>query len=419
MKILKNTNIIPVIIIIFCFLIFFGIIHNKKVKKINDIMESFTNSEKSIEDFNNRNKNKSKANLLTENNTDFSVEYIAGNWTTPNTKLDSNNMPIQSTLMKIKLNDDKTGEIYLPKIDNDMFYTGITYKISIPIIGLNIIAESDKSDYILSISFVNTVLNNNFGKDELILSTNNIPTANIEFQNKIDKNVKLSLSSFKLSDGLEEIGGQLKKIISSKNYLNKEIKDIYGISSYLKIIRDYKFKEKTISFSGKQIVNNNSRSVFNKIRDNYNNTLSFSIARQFYTPTGSIIKTFSSKVFNLDVDKNFLPEYINIIPIKDDGNRINFRKYTPKSTIIYFYKVTKTSVNYYFNNKTKINNNIFSFMNNGNAIVKANINDMDDLNNSEKLITSDYTMTQFKTIPSTPNDKNIIRIQFKELYGLI
>jgi hypothetical protein len=411
MKIFKNTNLIPIIIIIFCFLIFFGIIHNKKVEKINNIMESFMNNDKNIENFNNKEKN----SIITASNTNFSVEYINGNWTTPNTKLDSKNNVIPSTLMTIKLNENKTGEIYLPKINGNNFYTGITYKVNISSIGLNIIAKSDKSQYTLSINFINRSTNKNFRDNELILSSN-IPVANIEFLDN-NNNVKNSLLSYKITDNVE-IDGKLKTIILSRNYINRSIKDIYDINSYLTIIRDYKFKENTINFSGIIYSRDpNTVNVYNNIKNKYNNILSFSIAREFYTPKGTTIKTFSSKIYNLKID-NSLPEFINVNSIKDDDNNINYIKYKPKSTIIYFYKITSTSSSYSFRKQNKIIPNKFNFMNNGKNMLKGSIYDIDDLNSLEKNMKSNYSMTVFKTI-FTPDEKLKIKFQFKELYNFI
>ena len=114
MKILKNNNLIPIIIIIFCFLIFFGIIHKKKVEKINNIMESFMNTNENIENFENN-----KQNVVSEIFTDFPIDYINGYWTTPNTKLDSNNKEALDDLSNTSFGDVGSPTIIFPHASDE------------------------------------------------------------------------------------------------------------------------------------------------------------------------------------------------------------------------------------------------------------------------------------------------------------
>ena len=125
-----------------------------------------------------------------------------------------------------------------------------------------------------------------------------------------------------------------------------------------------------------------------------------------------------------------LPTTININSIKDDGiysdaknkiydaNNINFSLYKPKTTIIYFYKITNTNISYSFREQQKINENSFNYLNNGKNMFKGNIYDINNLNSLEKNIKSDYKMMSFKTI-FTPDEKSNITIEFKELYNNI
>jgi hypothetical protein len=422
MKPLNSNNIIPFIIICFCLLIFIGILRNKKADKINNIMENFINNEKfinnNIEHFNNQ---------IIDPSLDhkFTNEYISGLWTSPGTTLNKEGFANQ--LMEIKL-EGKKGTIQLPKVEGNTYFNGLKYNIIISA-GMSIVASSPESPYTLSINTVNISKDKQFGKDGLLLTTN-VPLIKIIFIDK-NNNILSNIYSYKVPEHRKIEPSQLKDIIESKNFNGYEIKDKYHIPTYIKIIGDYRFLENSISFN--YGINCNSSSEINNycniIKNNYGNNLSFRIAREFTTPNDSTIKTHSSDVYTLEAIKNIvikdkkitqIPEKINIIaPIKDIIlNKINYKEYIPKATIVYFYKTTNTSINYNFSNLAKINNADFKFQNNGSSMFSTNNVVINDLNSLTKNITNDHTIKIFKTI-FTPNINNEIVIPFSDLYQLL
>jgi hypothetical protein len=417
----SSNNIIPFIIICFCLLIFIGILRNKKVEKINNIMENFINNEKNInniEHFNNETIDQSL-------DQSFTNKYISGFWTTPGTTLNKENFATQ--LMEIKL-EDKKGFIQLPKVEGNTYFNGLKYNIILST-GMSIVSTTPQSQYTLSINTVDISKDKNFGKNGLLLTTN-VPLAKIIFVDK-NNNILSNTYSYKVPEHKKINNGQLKDIIQSKSFNGNEIKDKYYIPSYIRIIGIYQFLMNSISF--KFGINCNSSSEINNycniIKNNYGNNLSFRIAREFTAPNGSTIKTHASEIYKLEAIKNIvingksitqIPEKINIIsPMKDIViNKINFKEYIPKSTIVYFYKTSNTSINYNFENSSKINNADFKFQNNGSTMFSTNTIDINDLNSLTKNITSQHTIMVFKTI-FTPNFNSEIIIPFSDLYPLL
>ena len=164
----------------------------------------------------------------------------------------------------------------------------------------------------------------------------------------------------------------------------------------------------------------------NIIKNRYGNNLSFRIAREFTAPNGSTIKTQASEIYTLKaiktIGKNIIqiPDKIIIkAPIKMIiMNKINIKEYIPKTTIIYFYKATNTSVNYGFDSNDKINTGIFKFMNNSSSMFPTNNVDTNNLNTLTKTTTTQNTIISFKTI-FTPEINKDISIPFSDLYSYL
>jgi len=402
---LNSNNIIPFIIICFCLLIFIGILRNKKVEKINNIMEQFINSE------------------IINSSLDktFSDEYISGLWTTPGTTLNKEGFSTQ--LMEFTLKN-KNGFIQLPNIPGNIYFNGLKYNITLAA-GMTIAAKSDQSQYTLSISIINISEIKDFGKYGLN-PTDNIPLSIVKFIDKND-NILSDTYSYKVPEHKKIEPGRLKDLIESKSFNGYEIKDQYNIPSYIKIIGDYRFLPNTISLMFGVNTNSSSQinNYYNIIKNKYGGNISFRIAREFTAPNGSTIKTHSSDIYTLNsiignpTYTQSIPNKINIFaPIKDLVlNKINYKEYVPKSTIIYFYKVTNTSINYNFANSNKLNNANFNFDNNDSTMFSNDINS-NDLNSLTKNINSSYTITFFKTV-FTPDINKDISIPFSDLYNLL
>ena len=422
MKDLNSNNIIPFIIICFCLLIFIGILRNKKAEKINNIMENFINNEKfinNVEHFKNDIFNHSMDQKFIEG-------YIEGEWTTSGTTLDKEGFATE--LMTIKITGKNKGFIQLPKIENNKYFTGLKYNIILAK-KMSVVATSAESPYTLSINIVDISTNQNYGENNLLLTTD-VPLAKLIF-NDNKNNILLNIYSYKVPEHRKIDSIQLKNIIESQNFNGNEIKDQYDIKTYIKIIGNYIFLKDSISFTFGVNINSSSEinNYYNIIKNNYGNNLLFRIAREFTTPNGSTIKTQASDIYTLSSFKSSningktiiqIPEKINIIaPIEDIIlNKINIKEYIPKSTILYFYKITSTSFTYNFGDSTKINNSGFAFQNNGSNMFSTKNVNINDLNSLTKNITSQHTIMVFKTI-FTPNIKNKIIIPFSDLYSYL
>lgn len=417
MTLLQSNNIIPFIIIFFCLLIFIGILRNKKAEKINNIMEKFINN-------NNTEHFENKKHTLDKN---FVKEYINGLWTSPGTTLDKENFATQ--LMEIYIKDKKDkGFIQLPNVKGNKYFNGLKYNIILST-GMSIVGTSPESSYTLSINTIDISENDKFGKDGLLLTTN-VPLAKVIFVDK-NNNILSSTYSYKVPENKRILDGQLKDIIQSNSFSGYEIKDEYNIDSYIKIIGDYRFLKDSISFNF-GVKSNYSAQInnyYNIIKNKYAGELSFRIAREFSAPNGSTIKTPASEIYTLKAIKSsnsndntfyFIPDKINIVSAKKDIelNKINFKSYVPKSVIIYFYKATSTNVDYSFDDSVKINDSKFNFQNDGGNMFSKKTIDSNDLNSLTKKITSQHTITYFKTI-FTPNMNGEISIPFSDLYSLL
>jgi hypothetical protein len=421
---LNSNKIIPFIIICFCLLIFIGILRNKKAEKINNIMENFINNEKfinkNIEHFNNE-------KLIINHSLDknFIHQYMNGLWTTPGTTL--NKEGFANELMEIKL-IGKKGYIELPKVPKNNYFNGLKYNI-ILVTGMSIVATSKESQYTLSINTVDISKDKNYGKDGLLLTTN-VPLAKLIFTDK-NNNILLNIYSYKVPEHRKIEPGQLKDIIESKNFNGNEIKNIYDIPSYIKIIGgDYNFLRDSISFSYGINYNTSTeiKNYYNIITDKYGGNLSFRIAYIFTPQDGSNIKTRASEIYTLSAIKTIgnnkkiiqIPDKIIIkAPNKSIvANKINIKEYIPKSIIIYFYKATNTSINYSFADSAKINTGIFKFDNNSSSMFSTNKVDTNDLNTLTKNINTQNTITSFRTI-FTPDINKDISIPFLDLCQLL
>ena len=414
----SSNKIIPFIIICFCLLIFIGILRNKKAEKINNIMENLIINENfiNIEHFDN--------NINTNQSLDkvFTTQYIDGFWTTPGTTL--NKEGFAHTLMKIKL-IGKKGHIELPNINDNKYFNGLTYNI-INFTGMSIVATSSKSSYTLSINAVDISKDKNYGNNGLLLTTS-LPLIKLIFVDK-NNNILSNTYSYKLPEHKRISEGQLKNIIESKSFNGNEIKDVYHIYSYIKIIGDYNFLRDSVSF--RYGINYNTSSQIKNyhhiITHKYGGNLSFRIAHEFTTPNGSTIKTQASEIYKLNAIKKIgdniiqIPDKIIIkSPIKIIiMNKINIKKYIPKTTIIYFYKATNTSVNYGFDNNQIINTGTFKFTNNSSSMFSTNNVNTNDLNTLTKTTTTQHTIISFKTIFTPEINKHII-IPFSDLYSYL
>jgi hypothetical protein len=417
----SSNKIIPFIIICFCLLIFIGILRNKKAEKINNIMENFINNEKfiNIEHFDNE-------NINTNQSLDkvFTTQYITGSWTTLGTILNKEGFADTDTLMEIKL-IGKKGQIQLPNISGNKYFNGLTYNI-INFTGMSIVATSPNSSYTLSINAVDISKDNNYGKNGLLLTTN-VPLIKLIFVDK-NNNILSNTYSYKLPESKKIEPGQLKDIIESKSFNGNEIEDVYDIPSYIRIIGGFSFLRDSVSFSfgvnydtSSEIKNN-----YNIITNNYGGNLSIRIALVFTAPNGSTIKTQASDIYKLNAIKKIGN---NIIQIPDKiiitapnkmliMNKINIKEYILKTIIIYFYKATNTSVNYSFSNNDKINTATFKFTNNSSSMFSTNNVNTNDLNTLTKTITTQNTITPFKTI-FTPDINKDISVPFSDLYSYL
>jgi len=419
-----TTKIIyPVLIIIFSILIIFAILQNNNNKKLNNGIEKFMNNYLEYE------KNDLKLNL--QNNLEITKEFANGTWTFINTTLDSN----YNANNLITINIDS-----IPGIDNSNSKTYGTVKINndtyvINFISNEIITAVSNSNLIpitLNIKFLNI-----FSEVE---KKNNI---NPVFKNPDSPSCIISLligdlqifkfTSYKVYNN--KVSGEIYKIIKSKDFFINSPPKLWDLNSYNVIIDSYKFPSNivTVTFG----VSNDA--IKQKIISSYGGSIKFGIRRVFYSPSTDgleiITKNSHTQLINV-LNGNNIPSNIVIAPFSNDKSENGLDTFfKPKSTILYFYKLTNYNSTYDFgssglvnispygdtsanssangssntgnNNIVTIPRELLKFQNNSNNMFNQTIK-FSNPRSVEQINNSTFTMTYVTTVNSNLNDPTII-----------
>ena len=415
-----NTKIMyPVLIIIFSILIICAILQNKNNKKLNSGLEKFMNNYLEYE------KNDLKLNV--QNNLAITKEFANGTWTFINTTVDSNYNA--SNLITINIDN-------IPSINNSNNKNYGTIKNNQDVYVINFISNeiiravsnSSAIPVTLNIKFLNIFSevekNNNINP---VFKNPDSPSCVISFL--IGDMQLYKITSYKVYNN--KVSGEIYRIIKSKDYFINSPPKLWDFNSYNIIIGAYKFPTNIITLT----FGTSNDAIKQKIITNYGSSIKFTIRRVFYSPStdGQEIITKNSVPIILNVlNGSSIPNNIVIAPFSNDKNKNKLDTFfKPKSTILYFYKLTNSESTYDFSSGVINNVNPLSTYTGNNDIITipkdflklengadGMFNQNIKFNNPvsvERVNNSTFTMTYVTTVNSNLNDPTII--PFSVLYN--
>ena len=396
---MNNSNIIPFLIIILSITFIYGFLINIKNDKFNKSYDFFMN--------------KIENNAAT--NTFFTKEFAIGSWTTQETIINKTTN-VLSNLMII----DITDVIGSNTIGNINIYNKI-YNITF-LLNENLFAKNslDNTDT-LNIKFINNITNEKDSIKNDTFNDTNIPKCIITILNR--NSIISEFISYKLIKDNIDINDKLYRIILAKDYYVRQPPILYNFEVYNIIVKNYKYSENYIEllYENYNIFNKKNENYKNKIKNEYNGQIKFSIRRVFQSPTGNEIITKMSEPILLDIIKNNkLPSLIKIKRFIDDKKANNLDDFfIPKATLIYFYKIKNSKITYNYGNSEfiKFSHNELSLQNNANNMFLPYIL-YNDLNKVQKTIKDTYTCIFFKKI-YVNNLNSEIKINFSDIYNFL
>lgn len=422
-----TTQIIcPTLIIIFSILIFFAIINNQRIKKLNDNVEQFD-----APVLNAIQQEKVESDL--EFSTALTQKIINGKWTWYSTSVDQNNNA--TSLMEISVSDTQTpvGTITIPKIG---------------VFQINFIVDENINAYHIknkSLSMHIHILRVNKDSQEDIdvvtkpWFTNSTYTSivSIFMQNTL----LVKFSSYKmLSDKVDPV---VYTIIKGGDIFREYPPPLYDLKTYKVLISDnYVYPPNCITVDSFNVNPNKDASTknsFDKLKSFYGDygNIGFSIRRVFTSPSNNEIWTRISNNIVLNcIQGGMMANNIKITSFqadKDANNLVGF--FIPKATILYFYQLTKSSTSYSFEDPTvnivntatalslqdvhgtNASDNFFTST--ANSITKPQNKNMayNNIKNVQKVNNSTYTIRMVGRELSNLNDPTII--PFAKLLALI
>jgi hypothetical protein len=435
---MNNSNIIPFLIIILSITFIYGYLINIKNNKFNKSYEFFTGSQDGfppiqsqfnqelekdfiessfpLDPFKNQ-YSKDQLNKIEKNaatNTIFTKKLADGSWTTQDTIIDKTTN-IVSNLMDINISESNNSDI----IGNVNLYNKI-YNITF-LLNENLFAKNslDNRDT-LNIKFINNLTdeNNNFKNDTF--DDINIPKCIVTILK--GNSIISEFISYKLINDKIDVNDKLYRIILANDYYVRQPPILYNFEVYNKIVENYKYPENYIEllYKNNKILDKNIE--YNKIKNNYNGQIKFSIRRVFQSPTGNAIITKMSNPILLDVIKNNqLPSLIKIKRFMDDKKVNNLQDFfIPNATLIYFYKLQNSKITYNYGDSKYINfsKNELSLQNNANNMFLPYIL-YNDLNKAQKIIKDTYKCIFFKKVYVNNYSDLEIKINFSDIYKFL
>jgi hypothetical protein len=409
---MTNSIIIPVLIIIICFIIVYGILSYKYNKKIINTIESFsTNLE-----INNINKFKSS---LT-NNIEIISEIANGTWTTDKTTTDIN-YNANGKIMEIQVNPNtinNLGEIIF-KVDNKFVgKSKITSVLNGSISSSGYYDENDKNDpsFNLFIQFIG--LTDELTKENIIKEVYYTNTTQMIVVSHFNNNVLMEkFASYKIYNN--KLDSSIYGLILSKSFYINNPPAIYDYETYNKIINSYIFPSN--NFVSFRFSNNRNPTILNIINNKYLGKITFAIQRLYNSPTGNRIRTNLSNPITIQaINNGNIPDTIRIKPFNEDIRTNNLTSFfRPLGTIVYFYKFQeKTDIKYGYqnNNPIIVNSSVMNFNNNGQSMFNPSIK-YNDLNTVYQDNTFKYTIHLLANVSSDKD--NDTTINFSRLSNLL
>ena len=409
--------IIPVIIVIICFTIVYGIINYRYNKNIINTMENFQ-SQLQIKDIENF-----KKGLY--NNTEIITQMANGTWTSEQSNVDPNynvtgsilSIDITSNNITANNNNQNYGTISIINIEtkNVIGITNITSILNNTIITSGYtVSESgfNVPNSGMIIEFVGLL--DSTKKSEIekeVYYTNQTQVAIVYVY--IGNSMIAKYASYKIYNN--QVSSDVFKILISQSFNINNLPQVYDYDTYNVIINSYVFPDNSIKFNFSDNTNN---TIVNTIKKNYLGKITFAIQRVYSSPTGNEIITNLSQSFKLSalrVNKSgeltIIPDSIEIVPVSTDitVNKLK-SSFKPIRTIIYFFKfdsISNVKYGYSDNSLISVNSSVMNFSNNGQSMFapKIQYNHIDTVyqNNTYK-----YNITLLTTVTNDMKDSTII-----------
>jgi len=405
---MSNKYVIPVILLIICLLIIYGIINSQYNKVLIYNIEKFQATSEESND-----NNPIIQSIL--NNSQITTDIANGTWTTLATTVNPNYTVNGTMTIQINNSTSPTGNLGTITYQTGQNNQVQTFEI-ISLIQNNLTAvlENDR-DFVMNISFVglfNQTEIDNIKKQTYFIADNQMAIVTLYMNNVFLK----KYLSYKIVGNT--VGSNLYRIILSKNFIINNPPPIYNYSAYNKIVNNYVFPNNYISFQFGQTNNN----ILNIIQTNYLGNIQFSIKRVFATPEKNTIMTFASPPISLSAIQNGqIPTNIVVCPIQEDFNinGLNSGYYPPQSTWILFYKYVTTNVTYGYSNSNPIvlPSSVMNFANGGDSMYNANI-EYNDITSVYQENDNEYNIVLMKSFPTPPINEPLI-VPFSHIYDLL
>jgi hypothetical protein len=375
---MNTHNIYPFIIIIFSVLIFFALINNERNKKFNNAFEKFIN-----------------------NKINFTPDLFYGFWTSLDTVVNSKGQA--SNLINITKDTlyFKNKEYKIDNIVNRLLITSIVDDTRLEIKMIN--------------SFSNLKEENTNQEDSSDSLDSDILVCIVLI--RTPKGITDKFAIYKL-DNNGYLDERAIPIIQNKSYIYKVPIPLYNFDNYMILgSNKYKYPDNFITFEFGKTDNN----IFDKLNNKYNGILKFAIQRVYRSPLGGEITTFLSNNIDISAIKNLqIPTKIVVSPFDNDktlNNITNFDDFSPKYTILYFYKITDTkSIFKYSKPNITIDKSVFKFKNNSDSMFKNNI-EFNDLASSTKVLNNINSMVLVGKYTSNASSPTLIN--FSDLYSFL
>jgi hypothetical protein len=423
----KNLNkiVYPFLIIVFSILFIFGLLRMRKTNILENNLEKYINyastlNSKYTEHFNSKFTEHFIDETINES-ADISNDYIKkvlnGNWTTLNSVCDSSGKV--SKMMNIQLNNlstnnisdtepDDTDSLNLGTIQTDEAEYNIRYA-SIT----NLTGKAKNQNLSISILF-----NNKIGKTasaDVPLKDPN--TFNGVMSIYIDNTLIYKFSIYKVNDD-QTAPDDLCRIIQSRNILIDQPPPIYDFKTYNIILNNYKFPSNYLSIVDLTI----NTDILNVIQRKYAGKIQFAIQRVFYSPASQnkeIISYLSEPIVLNCIDGNQIPNTLTVSPFELDRDINELDSFfTPKATILYFFKFKSTDVTYGYKDQNLIEKprSTMSFTNGANDLMKNTIK-FNNLSTVELINTNNYEVTYITRSNSDYETSTIFN--FADIYPLL
>ena len=326
-------NNIILIILLVILLFVYAILFNIKNKQTKNIIESFSDVQKSI----------FKESLKKLNSNDEAIylsrmnAFILGNWTTDKSEVSGNEVKnIMEIQEDIELNN------------KNIIIFNETYPINF--IGEGVIITEKINGTSIIINFMNFTNKNNLNQP--FNTIEGLPRGIINFSGKINKRYL----TYKLLNGitLTDKQNELKRIIENKIFNINPPPLKYDITTYKIMINNYKYPENMINFTTNTIPYKEiEKWRIDKIKNVYNNSFKISIKRTYQGINNERLTTQMSQKYDLvPLDENGLKNQITIKKAEEELllNRIT-NSFQLVETEVYYYYINNSTQKYVYNDK--------------------------------------------------------------------